>query len=167
MSVERCHVFYCRSRAEKKAKLRLEMDGFKVFLPISKELRQWSDRKKWVELPLFSGYLFVYCQPHQLFTVVGYPGVVAPVKLAGEFACIGERDIEAIERFLATGLSVEVVQGVFDLGTQVEVMGGPLKGMTGHWLSEAGQDYFFIEVESINHRIRVQVKKELLRAKKG
>jgi transcription antitermination factor NusG len=164
MSSEQCYVFYCRSRAEKKAKNRLETDGFRVFLPIAKELRQWSDRKKWVEFPLFSGYLFVYCEPHRLFTVAGYPGVVAPVKLAGEFAKISERDIEAIERFLSTGLTVEVVQGEFSVGTRVEVMGGPLKGMTGQWLAEAGQDYFFIEVESINHRIRVKVKREILRA---
>jgi transcription antitermination factor NusG len=106
----------------------------------------------------------VYCQAHQLFTVAGYPGIVAPVKLAGAFASISERDIESIERFLATGLTVEVVQGDFSPGTRVEVMGGPLKGMFGNWLAEAGQDYFFIEVESINHRIRVKVKKELLRA---
>jgi len=167
MSADLCFVFYCRSRAEKKAKLRLELDGYKVFLPIAKELRQWSDRKKWVEFPLFNGYLFVYCQPHQTFTVAGYPGVVAPVKLAGEFASISDRDIEAIERFLETGLTVEVVQGEFSPGTMVEVMGGPLKGMRGQWLAEAGQDYFFIEVESINHRIRVKVKKEILRAEKS
>ena len=37
---------------------RLEAAGVHVFLPLRRTLRQWSDRRRWVEEPLFPGYLF-------------------------------------------------------------------------------------------------------------
>ena len=52
-------VIYVASRQEKKVFDRLKKEGIAVFLPLTKKLRQWSDRKKWVEFPLFNGYLFV------------------------------------------------------------------------------------------------------------
>ena len=44
------YVLYTTSRAEKKVAQRLEEKGLEVFLPMIEELRQWSDRKKKVEI---------------------------------------------------------------------------------------------------------------------
>jgi len=54
------HVVYTRSRAEKKVYADLTAQGIECFLPVQKQLRQWKDRKKWVEMPLMPGYCFVY-----------------------------------------------------------------------------------------------------------
>src|ERR1700691_401937 len=47
-----------RSRHEKMVAEQLEKQGIESFLPLVKSTRKWSDRKKEVELPLFSGYSF-------------------------------------------------------------------------------------------------------------
>lgn len=52
-------VFYTKSRAEKKTLEYLLKFGFNAWLPTHKVLRQWSDRKKKVEVPLFNSYIFV------------------------------------------------------------------------------------------------------------
>jgi transcription antitermination factor NusG len=52
------YIWYTQPRAEKQLQKRLAGEGIEVFLPLRKELHQWSDRKKWVEVPLFRGYLF-------------------------------------------------------------------------------------------------------------
>ena len=34
--------------------------GIESYLPLKKVLKQWSDRKKWVEEPLFRSYIFIH-----------------------------------------------------------------------------------------------------------
>ena len=50
---------YTKPRHEKTVENELLKKGFEVYLPILKERRKWSDRKKWVEFPLFRSYIFV------------------------------------------------------------------------------------------------------------
>ena len=50
---------YTRPRHEKTVKKEFQKKGFEVYLPMLKERRKWSDRKKWVEFPLFRSYVFV------------------------------------------------------------------------------------------------------------
>jgi len=54
------YAVYTRSRAEKKVLAELEAKNIECFLPLQKQLRQWKDRKKWVEVPLIPGYCFVH-----------------------------------------------------------------------------------------------------------
>ena len=56
-------VIYTASRQEKKVAVLLERFGIAYYLPLVKKLRLWSDRKKWVEMPLFNGYVFVKPEP--------------------------------------------------------------------------------------------------------
>src|SRR5215467_1551262 len=48
-----------KPRHEKKVSLELVEKGLHSFLPLQRTRRRWSDRYKWVELPLFSQYVFV------------------------------------------------------------------------------------------------------------
>src|SRR5215472_1578045 len=50
---------HTRSRHEKQVAAQLQDKGVEVFLPLAKEVRRWSDRRKLIELPLFSCYVFV------------------------------------------------------------------------------------------------------------
>ena len=68
-----------RSRHEKMVARQLESQGFATFLPLTTQLRQWSDRRKLVELPLFPGYTFVRMvyQPEQRLRVLSTEGIVS------------------------------------------------------------------------------------------
>ena len=72
----RWYILYIRSRSEKKVMERMQKRNFTVFLPLIKTMRQWSDRKKQVQVPLFTGYLFIKVDPTQFAAVRMIEGVV-------------------------------------------------------------------------------------------
>lgn len=156
-------VFYTASRQEKKCEERLAADGFTVYLPLTEQLRQWSDRKKRVRVPLFSGYIFVYCRPHHVLTVSGYTGMVGPVRFQSGYAFAREEEITAIRRLLETGAQAEAIPGNVAVGDTVIVEEGPLKGHTGICVMEGGSSYLYIEVPSVQQSIRFKVPAGALR----
>lgn len=66
-------VFYTKSRQEKKVRDLLLKSGYEVFLPMHKVMRQWSDRKKKVEVPLFNSYIFVNDLEHNISNILKTP----------------------------------------------------------------------------------------------
>ena len=69
------HALYVRSRAEKKVLAQLEDMGIQAYLPLITHVKQWSDRKKKVEEPLFKSYVFVYSNVSYDSAVSAYPYV--------------------------------------------------------------------------------------------
>ncbi len=110
----------------------LQRKGFPVFLPMQKVLRQWSDRKKKVEVPLFNSYIFVSAPEHRINSILEVPGVAWIIRHNDKPAVLHGREYDIIVRFLETGLLIETFSAdTFNKGEQVEVMDGPLKGLTG------------------------------------
>ena len=91
---------YVKSRAEKKVALEFQKFGIDHFLPLVKELRQWSDRKKWVEVPLFRSYIFVHIEPNEYFQVLQVTGAIRYITFEGKAAVIPNQQIEAIRYYL-------------------------------------------------------------------
>lgn len=161
--MQRWYAFYCKSRHEKKSAEKLRSEGFSVFLPLQSVLRRWSDRKKKVEEPLFKGYIFVFCEDKDLFRVCSVPGIVAPVKIAGKYGYLRAEEKQGIERLLATGLYAEAVSTGLQPGDAAEIIEGPMKGLRGICTSEAGQDFFLLEIDSLKLSLRVRIPAAALR----
>ncbi len=151
------YAFYCRSRHEKKAAEKLLKNGLDVFLPLQTIIRQWSDRKKKVEEPLFKGYLFVHCTEKELYRVCAVPGIVAPVKIVGRYGFLRPEEKEGIERLLATGVYAEAVETDWKKGDRVQITEGLMKGLQGTCISESGFDYFLLEIDSLKLSLRVRI----------
>ena len=100
-------VVYTASRQEKKVAVMLERYQIRHYLPLVKKLRLWSDRKKWVEMPLFNGYIFVQPKPNERDQVLQIPGVVKYLKYNGGDAQVSSREIELIERLIEKGYHLE------------------------------------------------------------
>ena len=96
--------FYTKSRHEKKVRDVLTRRGFEVFLPMQKLLRQWSDRKKRVEVPLFNSYIFVHIPYHRSDEVLQVPGVAWAIRHNDKPAELHPKEYETIVRFIETGL---------------------------------------------------------------
>ncbi len=124
-------VLYTKPRNEKKVFDRLLKQGFEVYCPCHKTLKQWSDRKKWVEEPLFKSFLFVKTPSSELekLAILETFGVVRFLYWLGEPACVKEEEIEAIQKFLGEHESVEVIS--FESGSTLKIKDGALKGMEG------------------------------------
>ncbi len=57
------YAVHTRARHEKMVAERLLEQGVSTYLPLMRETHRWSDRKKVVELPLFSCYVFARLFP--------------------------------------------------------------------------------------------------------
>lgn len=121
---------YTRSRHEKIAEKELKKKGFETFLPLRKVVRQWSDRKKTIEEPLFKGYLFVRTALTERFGVLNSVGVVRFVSQGSEPAEIPEKELAAIRLFVEQDIQVDPFPYLKE-GERVYVRSGPFKGAEG------------------------------------
>lgn len=158
-------VFYVSSRAEKKVASGLQNMGLEVFLPLVSTVRQWSDRKKKVELPLFPGYIFVKESETQVSKISAYPGVVCPLKIAGNYGVIRPEEIDAIHRLLEFGASAEAEPGKIPPGEKVIIDEGPMRGITGVCIEQAGERHILVQIEALNHFIKVKIPSGAVRLK--
>lgn len=130
--------------------------GFEVFLPLQKVMRQWSDRKRKVEVPLFNSYIFVQDTPDKIPMILQTPGIAWNIRHNDRPAVLHPKDMETINRFLASGLFVEAGSAQdFNKGDAVEIVDGPLKGLQGNVVRTSDGEKFTISLESIGHSLLV------------
>lgn len=141
----------------------MEKRGFEVFLPMHKVLRQWSDRKKKVEVPLFNSYIFVKTEEHRITEVLQIPGISWSIRHNGKPAVLHEREYELINRFLETGLTLEIfATPELETGDKVKVVDGPLRGMYGMLVATTEGSRFVVALESIGQSMRVLLEPHLM-----
>jgi transcriptional antiterminator RfaH len=93
-------VLYTKSRSEKMVAEKLRAMNVEVYCPLIKSQRQWSDRTKVVEEPLFRSYCFVRLQEHERSVVFGVPGLVRYLFWQGKPAIVRDTEIESIKSML-------------------------------------------------------------------
>lgn len=128
-----------------------------------KVLRQWSDRKKKVEVPLFNSYIFVKTEEHRITEVLQIPGISWSIRHNGKPAVLHEREYELINRFLETGLTLEIfATPELETGDKVKVVDGPLRGMYGMLVATTEGSRFVVALESIGQSMRVLLEPHLM-----
>ncbi len=137
----------------------MERYQIRHYLPLVKKLRLWSDRKKWVEMPLFNGYIFVQPKPSERDQVLQIPGVVKYLKYNGEDARVSSAEIELIERLIDKGYHLESgATGSLRKGDKVKIEQGPLKGIEAEVLKDAdGSETVWIAFETISQVVKVVI----------
>ena len=124
------YVVYTKARNEKKVALMLEKSGIEVYCPTVKEVRQWSDRKKTVEVPLFSSYLFVHLAPKERELIYAAPGVVRYLFWLNRPAIVKDQEIETLKSWLSGEVLAAKVQ-TLKAGDCLSISQGPFKGNDG------------------------------------
>ena len=152
---ENWYALRTRSRQEKIVRDRLAGHGFEPFLPLRKALRQWSDRKKVTELPLFAGYCFARFQLTSSRTVLQLPGVVEIIGINGPQA-IPVEEIDILRTIAASPRLCDPYAYLTE-GAWVEVVRGPLTGVRGQLVRKAGQDCIVIRVRLIQQAAAVHI----------
>jgi transcription antitermination factor NusG len=152
------HVVYSRSRAEKKVLIELQFQGIEAYLPLQRKLRQWSDRKKWIEVPLISGYIFVFITRKEYDKVLQTNGVVTYVRFEGKAAVIPDEQIEYIKKMLSQPeIPVDVYTQLINPGDKVEVTVGPLIGLKGTLVSFRGKKRVAVQIQQLNLSLMVDL----------
>lgn len=153
------YAVYTRSRAERKLYAYLTQKGVKCFLPMTKVLKQYSDRKKWVQKPLIPSYIFVQINKREYFDVLNTAGAVRYVCFEGKAASIPDNQIEALHNFvLNKPEDLYVGYGRLEAGDLMEVMYGPLKGVRGEVLQMRGTHRLLLRFSSLDLCIHTEVR---------
>jgi transcription termination/antitermination protein NusG len=147
-----------RSRHEKVVADQLQVRGIITFLPLVTEIHRWSDRRKMVEVPLFSCYVFVQLvnTNDARARVLQTEGVVRVVGRNAEGTPIPDEQIESVRRVLAQNVPW-ASHPFLKAGQRVRIRGGALDGVEGVFLSGSGDDTLIVSVEAIERSLAVRV----------
>jgi len=152
------HAIYTRSRSERKLLKELVKIGVDCYLPLKKELRVWSDRKKFVETPLFNSYVFVLVSAREYHQAIQSIWAVRYVSFEGKAVVIPESQIEGLKSLLADqGHKVEVSTRNFKKGDQIDVTSGPLQGVLGELIQIRGQQRLVLRFESLGCCVHAEI----------
>lgn len=150
-------VVYVKHHFEKKVYQLLNSKQINAFLPIHKVLRNWSDRKKWVEMPLFQNYLFAKVSPHEYVKILETKGVFNLVNFQGEVAIVPDDEIEMVKRFLGTSNKLGVVDENLLSGELVVITKGTLMGIQGRMLTYKGKKRLAVNIEYLGKTILMDI----------
>jgi transcription antitermination factor NusG len=129
----RWYALYTRARHEKVVDRLLRARGVQSFLPLHRVLSQWKDRRKWIRIPLFPGYLFARLHKQDLWRAEDVRGVVSIVGNREGPTPVPENQVDAVRRMLEKDVPIYPLPYVQDIkaGQRVRVLSGPLIGVEG------------------------------------
>jgi len=164
---ERWHACQTRPRAEKQVDRMLKLCGVQAYLPLLAQTRQWTDRKKLVDFPLFPGYVFARFGPEQIHQVLLTPGVVTIVRSGGAPVPVREEDLESVRIVLAcakAGLPPPEPAEFVELGQEVLVREGPFSGVRGVVTEDRGRTRVVVRLCALKRALSVELPRGMLRA---
>jgi transcriptional antiterminator RfaH len=151
------YAIYTNPRAEKLVRDRLIESDIEVFLPLQKTYRIWSDRKKLVERPLLSSYVFVKVTPVLFPKVYQTQGVVRFVTFEGQPAFIPQNQIDNLRLLINSDAEIEISTEKFEQGDNVEVVTGSLVGLTGELIKTGTQKRVVIRIDRLDQNLIVKI----------
>lgn len=118
--------------------------------------RQWSDRIRVLQLPLFPGYLFCRFEPADRAAVLAIPGVVLLVGSGKTPLPIDPSEIESIRLAVTSGLRVQPWNRL-QIGNTVRIERGPLSGVQGVLLRFKGENHLILSVHLLQRGVAVEL----------
>ena len=147
---------WTRSRHEGRVQTQLEEKRIESFLPTIARWSRWKDRRKRIDWPLFPGYCFAKIDPADSLSVLKCSGVVSIVSCNGEPARIPDVEIESIRTLVTSTLSYDPCP-LIHVGDKVEVVSGPLRGVSGRLVRKGAHARLVLAVDLIGQAVSVQI----------
>lgn len=152
------YAFYVRPRAEKKVASLLEKEGTEHFLPLRRTLRRWSDRKKWVDLPLIPGYCFVHIEEKGIVNVLKTNHVLSVVRFLGKPAIVQDMHIDFLKRLLSQHeIDFNMASSVPEPGQEVEIIAGPFIGFKAEMVRINRKSKIILRLEQIGNAFMLEI----------
>lgn len=151
------YVFYTAPRAEKKAKLELELRGYEAFLPITQTTRIWKNRqKKKIDSVLFPSYIFVKTNERYLAEICRLNKITMYIECGGKPSKVSSECINAIKCMISLNKEISVGSNFIE-GESVRIIEGPLAGYTGVLLRQKSKTKFGIHLKEINQVASIEI----------
>jgi transcription antitermination factor NusG len=150
-------VVYTRARAEKKVCADLLSLGIEAYLPLRKALHQWKDRKKMVEVPLISSYVFVKLKSTERDSVFKCNHIVRYITFEGKPVAVPEKQMISLKSLVESDVDIEAVAENIRPGENVKIIFGPLAGVTGEFISLQSEKRFLLRINKIGYSLVARI----------
>lgn len=154
------YVVYTMPKSERKVAARIADMGIESYLPLHKVVRQWSDRKKKLEVPLFPNYVFVKVDAILRVSLFSIKELTKFVSIEKQPVVIDEKEILAIKKVLNNEEEV-VPDHYFQEGVKVRVRGGHFDGLEGIIIKRRGRTRLLIKIEGLMKAFSFNVSTQL------
>lgn len=151
----RWYALHTHCHQEKQVRDRLLAAGIEPFLPVSRQYRQWSDRKVWTISPLFRGYCFAKFGLDSSLAIRKTPGVARIVGIMKPEP-IRPEEITALQQIASADRLIEPCD-YFVEGISVEVVRGPLAGLRGEFVRRTKQHGLVIRASLIQQAALIHI----------
>ncbi len=149
------YVVYTLSKHEKQVEKLLSRACIESFLPLYTEIRQWSDRKKKVVLPLFPNYLFVHTNPKDFWKILSVNGVTKFVSDGVKPGTISNNVIRSIQGIVNSNAKVADLE--LKKGERVRAISGPFVGAEGNLIRYDRKNILVINIELLHRSVLLEI----------
>ena len=150
--------FRVRPRHEKQVSIALREKGFTEFLPLYKSKRQWADRTKIVEMPLFPGYIFCSTNRSMIVPVLMTSGVIDVVRAGTNPLPADRYEIEALQQTVSVDVPLEAWPYTeVGAAASFSILRGPLAGLTGMLVEVRHSQRLILSVNLLRRSVLVEV----------
>ena len=147
-------VIYTKSRYEKKVSELLQKNGVEVFCPLVKLKKNWSDRTKIVETPLFNSYVFVNLSEKDRNVVFNVPGVIRYLFWLKKPAIARDSEIENLKNILHETMDSFTIEN-YQIGDTIKISEGVFKGIDGV-IEKQSKNKLHVILENVGIKITLQ-----------
>lgn len=157
MEQKKWYAIYTKPRWEKKVDIVLLKKSINSWCPVQKTERQWSDRKKIIEEPIFKSYVFVNIAAKEKADVLRTDGVLNFVHYLGKPAIISDNEIETIKNFLLEkDAKISLISlELFKKETKVKITHGVFMNNTGIVL-RSNKKKVYVELQTLGQVMVVE-----------
>lgn len=153
------YVLYTKPKWEKKVAEQLSKNGIECYCPLVIQVRQWSDRKKKVEVPLFNSYIFVQLSEADRNVVFDSPGVVRYLFWLGKPAIVRDEEIKVIKKWLNNTVDTDISVSHYKVGDSVEIESGPFLSQKAI-VQQVNSTNYILVLESLGCVLKMKINKE-------
>ena len=151
------YVVYTKPKWEKKVAEKLTQAGIECYCPLITQIKQWSDRKKKVEVPLFNSYVFVQLPEADRNTVFAVPGVVRYLFWLGKPAIVRDEEINIIKKSLNGSNIADISVSSIQVGDRIKLDSGAFSNQDAI-VQEISKTHYILVLESLGCVLKIKYK---------
>ncbi|MBG6109894.1 transcription antitermination factor NusG [Flavobacterium sp. CG_9.10] len=151
------YVVYTKPKWEKKVAEQLNKIGIECYCPLITQVRQWSDRKKKVEVPLFNSYVFVQLEETDRNLVFQSAGAVRYLFWLGKPAIVKNEEISIIKSWLETPDIYDMSIDSIKVGDKITLESGPFSTQEAT-VQEINKTHYVLVLESLGCVLKMKIK---------
>lgn len=151
------YVVYTKPKWEKKVAEKLNEIGIECYCPLIIQIKQWTDRKKKIEVPLFKSYVFVQLEDGDRNSVFQISGVVRYLFWLGKPAIVRDEEINIIKTSLASPNLSDVSVSSIQVGDRIKLESGAFSNQDAI-VQEISNTYYTLVLESLGCVLKIKYK---------